>query len=37
MTGSLGSFLKTSERAARALDVLSREDVLAAAVYWGLG
>ena len=31
--GSLGSFLKTSDSAARALDVLSNDDDLAAAVY----
>lgn len=33
MIGSLESLLKTSESAARALEVLSREDDLAAAVY----
>ena len=33
MIGSLGSRLKTSESAARALEVESREEDLAAAVY----
>lgn len=33
MTGSLGSLLKTSERAARDLEVLSRAEVFTAAVY----
>lgn len=33
ITGSFVSFLKTSESAARALEVLSRVEVLAAAVY----
>ena len=33
MTGSFGSFLKTSESSPRALEVLSRADVLTAAVY----
>lgn len=33
MTGSLGSFLKTSAKAARDFDVVSRADVLTAAVY----
>ena len=34
MTGSFGSFLKTSERLVRALEVLSKEEVLAEAVYY---
>ena len=34
MTGSLGSFLKTSAKAARDFDVASSADVLAAAVYY---
>ena len=34
MTGSLGSFLKTSANAARDFDVASSADVLTAAVYW---
>lgn len=33
MTGSLGSFLKTSAKAARDLDVVSSADVFTAAVY----
>ncbi len=33
IAGSLVSFLKTSERAARDLEVVSRADVLTAAVY----
>jgi len=32
--GSLGSFLKTSDKAARDLDVVSRADNFTAAVYW---
>ena len=34
MTGSLGSFLKTSANAARDFDVASSADVLTAAVYY---
>ena len=34
MTGSLGSFLKTSAKAARDFDVVSSADVLTAAVYY---
>ena len=33
MTGSLGSFLKTSAKAARDFDVVSSADALTAAVY----
>lgn len=36
MTGSLGSFLKTSAKAARDFDVVSSADVLTAAVYYVL-
>ena len=35
MLGSFGSFLKTSARVVSARAVGSREEVLAAAVYWG--
>lgn len=34
MTGNFGSFLRTSKRVARDFEVLSRLDVLTAAVYW---
>ncbi len=34
MTGSLGSFLKTSAKAERDFDVVSSADVLTAAVYY---
>ena len=34
MIGSLASFLKTSKSVARALDVLSSDDVFTAAVYY---
>ena len=34
MTESLGSFLKISAKAVRDFDVVSRADVLAAAVYY---